>query len=594
MSFANLSAFGVIAGLAGLAAVLFALQQLRTRYRDVTVVTTLFWKQVIDEAPVRKLRERFRHPLAYALVLAICSLLWLAFAEPRFQGRDDRTFYILVLDGSAGMAAGDRFETTVARVKEYVSRLPRDRRQVIWSGGEVRPLLSPGEHELLLSKRLARLAPEAAPSSLERVLRQLSASPRSEAGTSILVFGDAPVRKEVLALLPASMTIRRALLPAPLLGNSGITALGVADAASGAWDKVDVFAQVQSTGDRRIAPVVSVANSQNGMNFQIDVNGQAVRSGSVTRAGQGFVVHDVPADGGLLTVKVTGADSLALDDRASIRLPNKPLVRVQLSSSLDAVLGPVLNSDPGVTMVEGNADVVIRRAGEVVGANTPALEFVRAASQSQAFVLTHPGSLNSGAVFVNAVDDLGLKQIDAMSLARESGRSIEVSVATGAEWRFSVWEELLSDHFNFTRSRAFPLFVANAVRWLAGTEAWHPFVAAGQPLVVSGAGERAPIVNAEGRVIDPLNADFVPPAAGELRYVGRPFRGAKPSGTDVSLSVSLLDPDVTRGTRDESVEMAALEPVDRVPDSSPATWLLVLALILLAVEWYYFQMGRMP
>lgn len=591
MNFGNLSAFGVVAGLAGLAAALFALQQLRTRYRDVTVVTTLFWKQVIDEAPVRKLRERFRHPLAYALVLAICSLLWLAFAEPRFQGREDQAFHILVLDGSAGMAAGDRFEAAIARLKEYVSRLPSDRRQVIWSGGEVRPLLSPGEHELLLSKRLERLSPEAAPSSLERVVRQLSASPRSEAGTLILLFGDAPVRKEVLALLPASMTVKRALAPAPLWGNSGITALGVADAASGAWDKVDVFAEMQSTGDRRVAPVVPVANVHDGLNVQIDVNGQAVPADSVIRAGQGFIVHDVPAEGGLLTVRVSSADSLSLDDRASIRLPRKPLVRVQLSPSLDAVLGPVLNSDPGVTLVDANADVVIRRAGESVGANAPALEFVRAASQPQAFVLTHPDSLNSHAVFVNAVEDIGLKHIDAMSLARESGRPIEVSVATSGQWRFSVWEELLSENFNFTRSRAFPLFVANAVRWLAGTDAWHPFVAAGQPLVTTGAGERAPIVNAVGRVLDPLNADFVPPVAGELKYVGRPFRGAE---LNASLSVSLLDPDVTRGARDESVEMAAPEPADLVPDSSPATWLLVLAVILLAVEWYYFQMGRMP
>ena len=59
MTFANLPGAWVIAGLAALAAGLFVLQQLRTRYRDVTVVTTLFWRQVVDEAPVRTLRERF-------------------------------------------------------------------------------------------------------------------------------------------------------------------------------------------------------------------------------------------------------------------------------------------------------------------------------------------------------------------------------------------------------------------------------------------------------------------------------------------------------------------------------------------------------
>lgn len=587
MNFANLSAFGVVAGLAGLAALLFVLQQLRTRYRDVTVVTTMFWKQVVDEAPVRKFRERFRHPLAYALVLAICSLLWLAFAEPQFLGRQDRTFHIAVLDGSAGMSAGDRFASTVARLNEYVSKLPADRRQVIWAGGEVRPLLMPGEHELLLRKRLERLSPEAAPPSLDRVLRQLSASHvgRGPArATSILVFGDAPVRKEVIALIPSSMSVKRAGTPAPVRGNSGITALGVADAASGAWDKVDVFAEMQSTGDRRIAPVVPASTAQGGLNMQIDLNGQPVPAESITRAGQGLVVHDLPADGGLLTVRVAGADSLPLDDRASIRLPKKPVIRVQLSASLGDSLGPVLQSDPGVTLVDSNADVVIRRAGEPSSANAPALEFVRAASQAQAFVLTHPDSLNSTVVFANAVEDIGLKQIDAMSLARESGRPIEVSVASGGQWRFSVWEELLSDNFNFTRSRAFPLFVANAVRWLAGAESWHPFVAAGQPMLASGTGERTQVLGASGRVLDPLNADFVPPVAGDLKV----------SGDRPALSVSLLDPDVTRDARDEAIEGATIDSVDLVPDRSPASWLLVLAIGLLAVEWYYFQMGRMP
>jgi hypothetical protein len=581
MNFANLSAIGVVAGLAGLAALLFALQQLRTRYRDVTVVTTMFWKQVVDEAPVRKLRERFRHPLAYVLVLAICSLLWLAFAEPRFGGRDDQTFHVLVLDGSAGMAAGDRFDATVARLKDYASRLPADRRQVIWAGGEVRPLLSPGEHELLLSKRLERMSPEPAPSSLERVVRQLSAMAPSTAAsaTSVVVFGDAPVRQEVIALAPSSFSVKRALAPSTLQGNSGITALGVADAASGAWDKVDVYTEL--TGP---TPTRTIVGSADTAAVRIDIDGKAIPAESITRAGQGFVVHDVPADGALLTVRTAGEDSLPLDNSASIRLPKKPLVRVQLSASLTATLGPVLQSDPGVTLVDANADVVIRRAGEAIGGNAPTLEFVSAASQAQAFLLTHPNSMNSNVVFVNAVEDIGLKQIDAMSLARDSGRSIEVSVATGGQWRFSVWEELLSDSFNFTRSRAFPLFVANSVRWLAGAEAWHPFVAAGQPLVTTGPGEHAQVVAASGRALDPLNAAFVPPAAGELKV----------SGDGTPLSVSLLEPDVTRGARDESLQIASLDTIDLVPDSSPATWLLVLALLLLAAEWYFFQMGRMP
>ncbi len=588
MNFANLSAPWVVAGLAGLAALLFVLQQLRTRYRDVTVVTTLFWKQVVHDAPVRKLRDRFRHPLAYALVLAICSLLWLAVAEPQLGRRTDETFHILVLDGSAGMAAGDRFADAVDALERQVARLPSDRRQVIWSGADIRPLLNPGEHALLLRARLERLSPQAAPASLERLLRQLSATSAdggSTSLTSILMFGDAPVRKQVLDLVPASMTVKRATATAPLVGNSGITALGVSDAASGAWDKVDVFVQVQGTGDRRAAPVVTAAAAAG---VQIEVNGQAVLGNAIARVGQGYVVADVPAAGGLLTARVvedrSGTDSLPLDNVASLRLPTRPILNVQLSSSLQSVLGPLLEADAGVTLVSEQADVVIRRKGESVGGNAPALEFVPAASQSQAFLLTHPDSLNSSAAFTNAVADIGLQQIDAMSLARSSGRPIEVSIASGSQWRFSVWEELLADEFDFTRSRAFPLFVANAVRWLADTEEWHPYVAAGRPLITSSTGRATEILNTGGRVLDPIGASIVPVAAGDLRVSGR----AAP------LSVSLLDADVTTGARDESLALATLAPVDLSPATGLVTVLLILALLLLAAEWYFFQMGRMP
>jgi hypothetical protein len=581
MSFATLSGAWVLAGLAGLAAALFALQQLRTRYRDVTVVTTLFWKQVVDEAPVRKFRERFRHPLAYALILAICALIWLAFADPHLARADDETFHVLVLDGSAGMAAGGRFAAAVGQMERYVSRVPADRRQVIWSGGELRPLLAPGEHELLLRKRLERMAPEAAPASVERLLRQLSAAPRGRKQTSVVVFGDAPVRQRVIDLLPATVTVARAAEAGRLQGNAGITSLGVTEAASGAWDRVDVLVTLQGTEDRAGAGVGDA---------QMTLDDRPISAQSIARTpaadGLTFAVRDLPAAGGVFTVRLTATDALSLDDRASLRLPSKPILKVQLSPSLDRALGPVLRADAGVTLVTTAPDVVVRRSGETVGGAAPALEFVRADAQTQAFLLTHPDSLESDAVFADAVRDIGLTQIDAMSLAREAGRPIEVSIAAGRQWRFSVWEDLLSEHYNFTRSRAFPLFVANSLRWLAGTPAWYPVVAAGAPLTAASAGDAARVIDARGRAIDPLGAAFVPPSAGDLRLAG--------AGAGRTLSVSLLDPDVTRGRRDTAMAIAALNPMDVGSGAGAATWLGVLALALLAFEWYLFQRGRLP
>jgi hypothetical protein len=88
MNFTQLPLPGVLAGIAVLAGVLYALQRLRVRHRAVTVVTTLFWRVAAEEAPARTLRERFRHPWAYLLILVILCLLWLAWAGPEWTQGD--------------------------------------------------------------------------------------------------------------------------------------------------------------------------------------------------------------------------------------------------------------------------------------------------------------------------------------------------------------------------------------------------------------------------------------------------------------------------------------------------------------------------
>ena len=125
MSFANLPLLGVLAGIAGIAALLFLLQLLRIRHVEVAVPTTLFWRAAAREAPVRVLRGVFRHPLAYLLVLAICTLLWLAFAGP--EAHDDRTsaYRVLFLDGSAHTAAGDDYQRAVDQAEGRSRRITR-------------------------------------------------------------------------------------------------------------------------------------------------------------------------------------------------------------------------------------------------------------------------------------------------------------------------------------------------------------------------------------------------------------------------------------------------------------------------------------
>jgi len=559
MTFAQMSAGAVLAGLAALAAALFFLQRLRVRRRPVRVATTLFWREAAGEAPARMLTERFRHPAAYALALLIASLLWVAFARPAPGGASVGDFRTLVLDGSAGMAAGDRFERAAAALARHVAALPSSARQVVWSGATVRTLLNPGEHPALLARRLEGLRPEPAPSRLETLIRDLA---RTGGRGEVIVFGDAPLRP---ASVPDGIRVSRAASGArPATRNAGITGLGVAEAASGAWDRVDILVRV--VGDA--APPV------------VTLEGTPLPAGETSP--DGLLFRDVPAAGGLLSARVRGGDALSADDEARLRLPSRPPLRVLLASSLESALLPALAADQAVELVAERPGVAVRRAGEAVASGVPALVVVPADAGTPAFRIRHPATLDPELVLREAVRATGLREIDAGAIADATRRPVEVEVASAPAWGLELREDLLADHHDFTRTRAFPLFLAQSVRWLAGVERQAPQAAAGETLGTESTAPAPRFLGGSGKVIDPLGVPFTPAAAGELRRAD--------GGLD--LAVSLLDHETTIHPAAGSEDTGVGSP--SATAAHPAFWLLLAALLLLGLEWHLLQTGRIP
>ncbi len=181
MSFSTLSPLYVVLGLAGLAGLLYALQRLRVRHQEVTVVTTLFWKEAVEEARARVLVKRFRHPWAYALLLLIAALLWIALAGPSASAGGAKS-HVLVLDGSARMQGGTRFADALSIVRARAAELPRASTRVVVAGAFPVTLLDAGEELVLFDERARELAPEATAASLERALLSLAAEKTPEAG----------------------------------------------------------------------------------------------------------------------------------------------------------------------------------------------------------------------------------------------------------------------------------------------------------------------------------------------------------------------------------------------------------------------------
>lgn len=575
MSFASFSPLWAAAGIAGLAGVLFFLQRLRIRHRPVPVTTSLFWRAAAAEAPARTLREHFRHPWAYLLVLLIAALLWLAFARPQRTTSAQDTFQVLILDGSAGMAIGSRYADAVAALRHEVARLPADARQVIWCGAGVRTLLEPGEPELLLERRLAGLLPVAAPAGIEPLLRDLAVVEHPGRKTAVEIFGAAPVQPETLAALPNLVVTRAPTGKLPNASNHGLVALGVADAASGVWNHVDAFFQVAA--NRTFDPAA--------VHFAIELDGIPVAATAIHPvrgdARNGFLVSDLPAHGGMLKVRLTTEDALPFDNVARLRLPDRPRVPVRVSPSLPAIVRTALKADPRVALVDTDAAVVVRSRGETFGGPLPALEFGPSDNAQPAFLIVHPATLAAGAVLTNTADALGLKEIDATSLATTARRPIEVSVQTGPQWRIEVWRELLDDHYDFVQSRAFPIFLAKTVRWLSDARPELPHLAAGHPLQTDALDSQLQPVTSTGRVLNPLGTAYVPEVAGDLRLRSTPFPTA----------VALLDTDVT------TLRTTPLPaPTAGVPSAhlDLVTWLLSAAFGLLMIEWYLHRTSRVP
>jgi hypothetical protein len=546
MSFANLSLVPFLIGLAAIAVVLGLLQLLRVRYQRVDVVTTMFWREAIEESRARVLVKRFRHPWAYALVLAIAGLLWLAFAEPTSPNSDGQN-HVVLLDGSAAMLAGDRYERTVESLIDQIERLPKGERQVFWCGGDARLLLDRGEETLLLSERLRDRSPEVSLSSVESFL--LANLRETTEPTTVYVFGAADVSADALALLPETVTLNRVRSWSEAddgLNNSGIVAVGVSEAASGRYDFVNLYVRGAAFG---AAPKVELSLEP--------MEAVATELGPLE-----WVFRDLPADGSTIKVRLSGdQDDLLADDEASFVLPLREPIRVSVTESLQPLLNPILAIDPAVVIVDDAPDVVFGQGDTAI----PGFQLVVRGEQEEAFVLTDqwPDARTQSAV-ESTFRELGLDQIDATRLATELETTIRLGAETSDVRQVRVWTDVLSADYNLVQSSAFPLFIAKSVRWLADTPDLVPYLAVGEM----------------SESLEIAGVNFAPTRPGDYETsTGQPISASLSSVAGAPISDDL--PSVLK--------------IDALDKEAPwMTWLVLLVLLLLLAEWSFFQKGWMP
>jgi hypothetical protein len=570
MNLSWLSGAAFAGGIAALAALLFALQRLRVRHREVEVVTTLFWREAIEETRARVFVQRFRHPWAYVLVLCIASLMWLAAAGPRLGGANERE-HVLVVDASAGMQWGTRFADALNAARVRASELPRENTRILLAGERVDTLLDRDEELPLFDRRSEARKPDACPASVQRALFDLATTASGERGLSIEIFGDAPVAKDALALLPKYVEVERAeTAKFERKDNAGIVALGVTEAASGAWDRVDVYCEI--VRDIGFDDVATLDGDAEVAKFtEVDASPQRVRD----------IARDVPARGGRFEVQIVTQDAFAVDNTASIVLPDRPLIRVALSPKTPPIVRTAFGFDSGVTLVADNADVVVRHANEAFGGDAPAIELVDDES-TPAFVVKRVAvvdatDFDAEGELRESFEQLGLSEIDSMDLAERAGKRIELTLENADRPGLCMWASLLEERFDFAQSRAFPLFLARSARWLARIEAIANTCAAGE--FTQDGSQRLKF--ASGKQLDSVGAELRIPRAGEATNE----RGR-------AVYASLLDFDTSRTPADDG--LAVSNKSHGASNSELLPWIVLLAIALLVVEWWLVRAEKIP
>ena len=249
------------------------------------------------------------------------------------------------------------------------------------------------------------------------------------------------------------------------------------------------------------------------------------------------------------------------------------MLRVAIDESLRPFFARVIEADAGLVLAEDEADVAIAE-GTSPGV-VPTLSVVSAGDAEHAIAVTAPRA-HPDRLLAAVQEDLALAEIDGAALAHATGRVISVGAAAGEGRAITLWRALLAPDAGFVASRAFPLFTAKALRWLADRAPLHAFVAAGEPLADARSGA---FTDPLGRVCDPAGAAFTPPVAGD--YVGP--RGGR-------LSAALLD----ASGYEASAASAADAPDAPTAPFSIVTLLILVVFALLGLEWLLFRTGRLP
>jgi hypothetical protein len=622
---------GAAAGLAVTgAAILTGLYLLKPRRRRVVVAFAPLWLPGAGERPSERWARRLRRWLSLALQMVIFGLLLLGAADPRpgVADRDGRTIVVLV-DRSASMSAtdepGSRLTAARARARALVTGLARGDRALVASfAGDVTAESGFETDPRRLSRALDAVTPTEEPGDLERALAFAAAVLRGQPHPTLVLVSDGRFSDDARARVrwdangpEGAPSLAGVDVRWERVGRHARNVALLAFAARrlpGDPSSVEAAVTLRNFGAASATATVEIAASAPGA--AAGASGAPVDRVRVTLAPgetRRHVLPDVAAPGARLIARLLESDDLALDDRAYAVVPGLERLRVLRVGAPDLYLdGALLSLGESVAVHGvrpdaaeasrarwGSYDVVIfdgvapappPTAGHFLylAPRGPGSPFPgRGVVRDPVFSDTRRGhpllrQLDLGDVNIAEAERLTLSAGDVAVASSFGAPLVAARERPGLRVAALAFDARRSD---LPMRAAFPLLVANALGWLAGTDARElpPAVVGGTARVPAPRGApRVEVRDPAGeRATWPVTGDFVElPVrragfyrAGDLTIAANASDAIEsdvgPVGELVIGGRALGPPDAPRG--------GARRPL--------ATWALLSAAALLLLEW---------
>lgn len=612
-----LAPLGLIFGVSLPILVLFYLLKVRRVQREVP--SLLLWETMRRDLAARDPWQRLRWTVLMILQMALLALLTLALSRPAGeQPAPPHRFVALIVDTSASMRARDvaptRFEAARTAARNLVDALPDGTSAAVIAAGATARVVAPETTDRLALRRSldALQAGDTVGGSIDEALRVARALARGRPDTTIQVFSDEafppPVEWERLTNVN-----RRAHQFGTNVGNRAITAFSERPDPRGGPPQV--FARVQNF-DARPAKVTATLRADDRV---IDT-----RSLDLPAEGaQSMIFADVPAEARVVQLRLDQTDVFSPDKVASLVRGSARTTPVLLVTRGNLFLQKALQAQPGLSVyqVSPRSYNAVHTApyGVIVfdgfAPDRPPAKNTLLINPSDTPWLPLKGVLRDPPITLWRNDDPTLAYVDLRSVRVARARDLALPdwahpliESNGAPLGFvgtingqrAVGLTFDLQQSNLPLSSAFPIFVANVIRFLTpASVTLSPTLAPGDPAIIPlrPGVDRVTVEGPDGQTwtMNPAEAsvrfDQTTRTGG---YRVTEYVGSKAATTEqfavnlFSPAESDLRPRANLSDRDSRVPV----PADAVRGPTVheyAPWLLLFAVPLMLGEWWWFH-----